>query len=332
LQIIPWADVIKWPENKPNGYDITDCYREGGADGFLETLTLWTEAPGVDIEPYTIDALREELQKIPMGLQTGWKDLDAYLTIQPGALTVIAGRPSHGKTTLMMNLALNMVRKYPDKSFFFFSYEEPRNKIAVKLITILGGYIIDAHQNTLQIERYIKGNNTGAGAIDSGISRYNSYASEKRLFVICNPYDVINLVNVITALNRRYNIGAIFIDYIQKIRPTEKAPSRQLEIQRISATLLETAVSLNIPMIVGAQVNREVADRKDLTDDKIREAGDIEQDANIILGVWSEGKENDPSEVDLYAKIIKNRDGQRDREVRLLFNKPILTITDATGG
>ena len=297
-----------------------------------KALDLRSRAGNRTIEPYTLDALKDDIQKTPEGLKTGYRELDKNLTIQPGTISVIAGRPGHGKTSFMMNLLLNMVGKYREKSFFFFSYEEPRRRLAAKLITILSQTIMTPNQNILRIENYIQENKEGVYRVDGAIQAYHTYTNENRLFLLDSHYFINDLADTLASLTHRYNVGGIFIDYLQKIKSDEKSASRQLELQRISATLLESVVSLSIPVILGAQIDLEVKGKDELRSDKMREAGDIEQNANIILGVWNEAKSDDTrivqDPVDFTVKVLKNRDGAQPFNIDLKFNRPILTIRE----
>lgn len=96
--------------------------------------------PEKKLKPYTGNDLQRDLGKTREGLLTEYAKLDNYVSIPPAAITLVAGRPGHGKTTFMLNLLLNMIRKYPDQNFYFFSYEEAPSQIATKIIQILCGY------------------------------------------------------------------------------------------------------------------------------------------------------------------------------------------------
>jgi len=74
--------------------------------------------------------------------------------------------------------------------------------------------------------------------------------------------------------------------------------------------------------------------------ESLREAGDLEQDANLVLGLWNKARgaaddSGEPWERDrkttLYIKVLKNRDGittKPDNPEKLIFDQPILKITD----
>ncbi len=290
------------------------------------------------IKRYGFKELERDIIETPEGLRTGYKRIDSIIRIPQEAITIVAGRPSHGKTTFLFNLLLNMIEEYPEKTFAFFSYEENKRKIGLKLLNILSGKVIDEKQNNLkQIEYYIKGGNNSIPEIERGKERFEDLVESGRLLISDEPFYVDKLNDILAYLKEKYKtLGAVFIDYFQKVKIKRKFNTRQLEIQKISEQILETAKSLSLPIILGAQVNREVKSLRDLTLDKLREAGDLEQDASLILGLYNnamERTEEDKDEeknpvVDLNLIILKNRDGIVNENIDLFFNTPILTISD----
>ena len=114
-----------------------------------------------------------------------------------------------------------------------------------------------------------------------------------RLVISDHSYYVDDLSSVICKLKKRLgeSLGAIFIDYIQKIKIKYKYPTRQLELQKISAEILETAKSYNLPIILGAQFGRGAGKKEVLRLDNLREAGDIENDSKLVLGLWNQAKD-----------------------------------------
>jgi len=105
--------------------------------------------------PYSYEELLTDIKGTREGLKTGFPELDKIITIPQEAITIIAGRPSHGKTTLLLNLLLNMSNTYEDQTFLFFSYEESKRQIGLKLINILAEETIDESQNLKQLENIL---------------------------------------------------------------------------------------------------------------------------------------------------------------------------------
>ena len=337
-------------EREEQGYqelfkDYSGLLEEGKIKDLRELLAerlpeLRAKAVSRVIEPYTLQRLTEDIAQTRPGLKTGYESLDSLITIPQGAITIIAGRPSHGKTTFLLNLFLNMIDGNPDKHFFFFSYEENQRQVGLKIINILSGEVIDERQNLIQLENYLRGQKTGRLKIDAGKLRYRAFTESGRLWVIDEPYFADDLTDTIAHLNERHEIGAVFIDYIQKIKIKGRYNTRQIEIQKISEKILETAKTLSLPVILGAQLGRDKEHTDKVRLDNLRESGDIEQDANLVLGLYNEAmqKAQDQEEtlkesvIDLWLTILKNRNGIVNEGVTLRFDRPILTIKERHKG
>jgi replicative DNA helicase len=85
-------------------------------------------------------------------------------------------------------------------------------------------------------------------------------------------------------------VAAIFIDYVQKLNTEEDKVTRQQELQKICEDLLilSTDKRVEAALVMGAQVNRTANSLDTLMLESMREAGDIENIANIVIGVWDE--------------------------------------------
>lgn len=304
-----------------------------------KTQDLKAKAVSQKAELYSLEALQEDVMNSKAGLRTGYESLDKIITIPQAAITIIAGRPSHGKTSLMLNLFLRMLQTYPHQAFYFFSYEESKRQLGLKLINILSGDVVQDSQNIGRIENYIRGNHQNRPLLEKGKREFQELTACKRLWLIDEPYYVEDLGDTLCYLKELYDIGAVFVDYIQKVKIKTRHGTRQLELQKISEQLLEMAKRLSLPIILGAQLGRD-KDRADKVRlDNLREAGDIEQDANLVIGLYNEamGKAQEENkvvrerEVDITLTILKNRNGMVNETVTLCFDRPILTIREKTG-
>lgn len=288
------------------------------------------------IQPYTLIDLQQDLANTKEGLRTGFKELDEMVRIPNSAITLVGGRPSHGKTTFMLNLFLNLINQYPDLNFYFFSYEETRQQIAIKIINILSGHVFDEAKNILQLEGYIKSDASNIERVENGKKQYQEFIESGRLRIVGEPYHVHELLSHIAYLKANEPVGAVFIDYIQKIKNRDRFGTRQLELQKTSEVILETAKSCSIPIILGAQLGRDKDSRDKVKLDNLREAGDLEQDANLVLGLFNPSMEKAQDEqsqltarkVDLKVTPLKNRNGMVNKTVKFEFDRPILTIKD----
>ena len=247
--------------------------------------------------PYTYANFFADLHESSEGLKTGFSDLDKYITIQPSSLVMVAGRPSHGKTTMMLNMLKNMIEIYPNKSFLFYSYEEKRQDILLKLIlTMTKPSDFDKKSGISPLNQLTKQLKTELfnGNITTIKQKIDEWMKNGRLQIM-NPKNNVEILSTsiidrVISCNKTKPIGAVFIDYVQKLNTTEQKVNRQQEVQKVCQTLLNTTLNKEVKaaIILGSQVNREVKSLDSLNAENMREAGDIEQDANIILGVWDE--------------------------------------------
>lgn len=294
---------------------------------------------GVLIPPlYTYQHLLTDLSQTREGLKTGYPSLDKLIEIPQGAITLIAGRPSHGKTITQLNLLVKMIKLYPHLHFYFFSYEEPKSQILLKILNILAEDMINESHNLANIEGYLRGGHTGRTKLDAATLELQSLTESGRLVVSDHSYYVDDLSLVISKLTKKFGntLGAVFIDYIQKIKIKYKYPTRQLELQKISSEILETAKSQNLPIVLGAQLGRGTGKKEVLKLDNLREAGDIENDAKLVLGLWNQAKDEADSRdelqkgriLDLEFVILKNRNGPSYQSVFLEFDKPLSILRE----
>lgn len=285
-----------------------------------------------------------ERQKIkPDSLSSGYTIKEEPLNIPAGAISVFTAPTSHGKTTLLINLALNITTAYPGKEIYLFSYEEDGDSI---LINTLNAYI-DKHlssNNRRTIRSYFS-----TGSTEYIYKEYREdfkrakdeffkeLINTRRLNINYVNYNAETLIEAIRYLHKHAKPGAILIDYMQLLNLSQgkyNSYSRQEELKVICIALKDLAVETGLPIILGAQFNRQVINQLKLHATNIGEAGDIERIANLIVGLWNndqkqiatEGEEAEISKKGLnqketlYACILKNRGGKVGLEDALLFN------------
>src|SRR5262249_27250481 len=142
-----------------------------------------------------------------------------------------------------------------------FSYEEARVFLALKLVMILAGEILDTDHNQGEYAKYLRAERPqlrAFPAIDKAVREYSKLTESGRLTIIDRRHTAEDLAATIAGLTSRpTNVGGILIDYIQKI-PLSQPPSgqRYQELKRVSELILEQAVIQGIPILLGAQLGR----------------------------------------------------------------------------
>lgn len=281
------------------------------------------------LDPLSEDAIREETKKISAGAKIGFKIGEVDLVLPGGAISIVAGPTGHGKTLTMINFSLGYLENNPNKEVVFFSYEESRSAIAA---LFLNTYVNEelSKNNRSSIKSYFReaqGHEVDFFHYDKRTlftkkknAFFDSYIKPRRLNIHYCDYSIEELVMAMRFIKKNSSAGLIAIDYIQLLRLMNKKGSlqRQEELKHICLMLKDCAVETGLPILLGAQFNREVDDEKDLSPYKIGEAGDIERAANLVLGIWNrqflgfEGKRRNGNEAkeesSLYMEILKGRE------------------------
>lgn len=224
-------------------------------------------------------------------IPTGYEGLDRLIIgLHRGDLVVLAARPSLGKTALALNIATNVAKR--GKRALVFSLEMAEKPLVQRLIASESGVIF---------RRIAQG--------------YLSRADRDRLDAVRQKLITLPIViddnSSITIHEMRARcrreattrgLDVVVIDYLQLL-----APEDNKEIAAVSRAIKQIARDLNIPVVALSQLNRAVEHREPprptLSD--IRASGQIEQDADIVMALWSPTA--DPTTRRL--EVLKQRNG-----------------------
>lgn len=291
------------------------------------------------LSPITEGDLREKIKNKPQSLDSGYKIKEDELLIPSGAISIFSAPTSHGKTTMLINIALNTALKYSDKTFHIFSYEEEESSILLKALNCYMNIKL-SNNNLKTLKSHYQGEDkyfikdTKENFISKKDFFYRELISSKRLNIHYVDYDSDKLIEAIEFICKKQSVGAVYIDYMQLLRKGKnKYNSRQEELKQVCLDLKDLAVETGIPIVLGAQFNREVINHSKILSTNIGEAGDIERIANTIIGFWNnsfkpveftQADKNYFSEYQkpntIYAKVLKMREGEAGIEFRLDFN------------
>ena len=299
----PWADILDHAEQRLFGLGQARINRE-----FSPIKDILTGTFEILVDPY-------ENKRAVTGVPTGYPDLDRLTSgWQKSDLIIIAGRPSMGKTSLMLNIAENAAidHKIP---VGIFSLEMSREQIVQRFLSsrarvpaqrLRTGYLKESEWPLL--------------------TKSAAHLSEAPIFIDDTP--AIGLMEMRAKARRlqaRYGLGMIIVDYLQLGKGVAGVESRQQEISQISQGLKALAKELQIPVLAGSQLSRAVEARENkrpiLSD--LRESGAIEQDADIVIFIYREEfYKPEKEDIQGQAEVIigKHRNGPTGT-VRLAFLK-----------
>jgi replicative DNA helicase len=248
----------------------------------------------------TIDYI-DDLKENGAGLSTGFKDIDKLLNgLRNGTLTVIAGRPSMGKSTLAMNFANNISK---NKSVLFYSLEMTQVQLMMKIVsseTDIPLWKVERNQLTEdENDRWYKA---------------LAEAGDKNMTIIDKGgVSAEDIVVKARQLHGEKSLGVIIVDYLQ-IMNYDKSKEVS-ELGNITRALKYLSKELDIPVILLSQLSRGVeyrGNKRPLMSD-LRSSGEIEQDADVIIMCYrDEYYTKEASTEKGMAEIIiaKNRMGQ----------------------
>lgn len=210
------------------------------------------------------------------GLMTGWAALDKRIGgFMPGNLIVIAGRPGGGKSSFGLNLA----RIWGQNGFagHVASYEMGSAQLGERIIGAMGD--LDYSQIRREPDRF---NATDIEAV----------AMTAPDNVVADPTSAQSLAQLemsARATKRKFGLDFIIVDYLQLMQGQVRG-SAQERVAEVSKGLKSLAIRLNVPVVALCQINRSAeareGNRPQLGD--MRESGAIEQDADIVLGMYRE--------------------------------------------
>ncbi len=250
-----------------------------------------------------------------MGSGTGLRALDDIIGgFMPGEVTILAARPSVGKTALAMQVCDSIARE--GKSVLFVSLEMRSDELASRVMAA---------------EANVNGHHIRLGACSQdelGRLRQASESMEGRPLWIFDP-PAAGLKPIRAAIKLaswKGQLSLVCIDYLQLIRHADPRKQRYEQVSEISAGLKKIAREFKVPLLVLCQLSREAeSDKPRLS--HLKESGSIEQDADTVIAIWrgnTEGKTK--GETDLI--VLKNRHGERGT-VRVIWRPEATRFEDA---
>lgn len=237
-------------------------------------------------------------------LKTGWKKFDGLAQMEPEDLVVVEGRPGMGKTAFILSQALSLAKNNNKGIFFSLEMSEKQviNRIMSQMSRISLGYLKSTE---------------GFGKLkDEAHGRLNLASTElaklgDNLNIITGNFTVNKILEICKVEQEKNELDYIIIDYMQLLGSSVKG-GRYEQVTDISISLKKLAKELGIVVIALAQLSREVEKRVDkhpLPSD-LRDSGQIEQDASIIIGLYREAYYVEDADPELLeVSVLKNRNG-----------------------
>lgn len=261
------------------------------------------------------------------GLATGFDDFDKLTDgLHGGEMIVIAARPSMGKTSLAMNMVEHVVLdlKLP---VGVFSLEMTAESLVLRLMCSVGRVNLRNIREGFMSEADFPKLTSAAGRLNKAPLHIDDTAG----------LSILQLRARARRMHQQHGVKLFVVDYLQLLHSTSRKASdnRQVEIADISSGIKALAKELRVPVIVLAQLNREIEkdkSRKPRLSD-LRESGSIEQDADLVGMLYKPEADDDANEnsdgLPVKLLIAKQRNGPTG-DVHLTFLKPYTRFESAS--
>jgi len=264
-----------------------------------------------------IDELHKNKGKL-RGVPTGFKDLDNILAgLQKSNLIILGARPSVGKSSLALDLARHAAVK-EKVSVGVFSLEMSKEEVIDRLICA---------QANVDLWKLRTGNLSSSGEKDdfARIGHAMGALSEAPIYIDDTAgLNVMEMRTMARRLQAERGLDLIVVDYLQLMEGRSGTDNRVQEVSEISRSLKGLARELNVPVVALSQLSRGIesrggGDQKPRLSD-LRDSGSIEQDADVVLFIYREPKEDSENKNIASIIVAKHRNGPIG-EVKLFFNQ-----------
>ena len=230
-----------------------------------------------DINEALGDAIESIRNTDKLLVKTGFENVDKFAGgLTRGEITIIGGRPGHGKSTMLLNLLSNILAS--KRKVLLFNRELTNVEVLKKLLALESGRLSYAmiRQGMYDIKQLQE------------LDRVRDYIAKKYNPKHFRMYDQIRDFPASATEIKKFKPDVIFDDYIQLITPTGKEDQRRLQLERIVNDYKWIAKEYNCVVILASQLNRALETRGNpkpqLSD--LAESGSIEQVAENVFFVY----------------------------------------------
>lgn len=286
---------------------------QGEVDGFLSGIHASLETiqrigeDGLRRAPPAVEGVRIFTDREKRGLDTGLYDLDHYVNgLKPGQVVLIGARPSVGKTTLALQIALNVAGQ--GGRVLFLSLEQSPEEIQGRAASNLSGVALNKIQSGRVTQEDFEAFEQAAADFD-------------KLKLHIDELTGPTIEKVRSIIQRRLPVDLIVLDHLGLCSASGFKDNRNLQIAHISAGLKCAARETRVPLIALSQLSRAGDEKPKLA--HLRDSGALEQDADIVFLLYDSGPGTP-----LVCDIAKNRNGAKADALEFSFQRECFRVRD----
>lgn len=280
---------------------------------------------------HTSDVVRRIFARLESGqtrgLSTGLRYVDEhYGGLRPDTLYILAARPGMGKTTLALKWATSAAHQAAEEDLGrveFFSIEMSEDEIVGSALASLAS--IDRRiirDGGLRDNQWVKLHGAMTQLVDMPLYFHEDVTTVEQIRARCRR------------THQRHRVAAIFVDYLQLLRSgAQRWNNKNEELAEVSRSLKLLSRELHVPVIVLAQLNRNIEHRANKgrpTLSDLRDSGAIEADADVVSFVYrpvAYDNQADPYAAELITE--KQRLGVSPATIPLRFVPEFVRFEDA---
>jgi replicative DNA helicase len=318
--------IIAASEALDQAYDVTN-----GMDGSDLVTSVQNEFFGIadmcdrggitqarigELMPDHLDRLeRLRTEDCEIGLTTGIRDMDNYIRLRDGEMSILGARPSQGKSSLGLNIASHVSCELRAPTIFM--------SLEMSTTELLDRFL--ASQTNINMVRFQTGRFSNA---ESQRVVHAAASTEEAPLTLVDS-TTLNMAQISSIARQAYRTGncrLLVVDYVQLIIPSTQRDTREQQVSKISRSLKRLARELQIPVMLLAQVGRGPGDGRAPNLNELRESGSLEQDADNVFFIHRPAyyrqdiEDNSDTEV-AEIHIKKQRNGPTG-SVSCVFHKP----------
>lgn len=235
------------------------------------------------------------------GLGTGISELDKLTGgLQPGQLWIVGARPSSGKSSLALQVAIN--NGLAGQHALLVSYEQEPSELMTRALIQLSGRTRAEVQSKKRSKEAWRGFEAARTQLEA--ATFDAMDGRGR--------GTPGIRALAEKTKAEKGLSLLLVDYLGLVRGPSKAKSREQEVSAISRELKEIASGLKVPLVACAQLSRKSEERPGGTPflSDLRDSGGQEQDADCVVMIHRYGKyEKDGNPEDARLIVAKNRNG-----------------------
>lgn len=246
------------------------------------------ESSTITLQEWLLNEVSEriELDKPkPMGLLTGYRDLDKILKgIVPGSLVTLLARSGIGKTTFSTELTKKIACK--GEAVTYFSLEMPPEQMYLKMVL---------SQAKLRVDDYISITRNSGKIVESLSIASNKISALNINFL--QERNIDKIINLINYYVRKKNTKVFFIDYLNILGSNMNTSNTDILYNEITAELKQVALKTGSIIFLIAQSNRAVDKQQDKRPNvkDIKDSSSIEQNSDYIIALYRNLDFNNPT-------------------------------------